>query len=320
MARKKAKGSRSRTAAKSGAKAAKRKAARPAKKSGGKARAKAARPARKKASKPVKKRSAASTSSRKRPAKKAALPKKKVVATKASAKIAKARPAAVKGVPPSSPGKTAPVAITTLPVRSEARAVASSKAASAAASTTPPVLGGLAAIAPARPAPPIKSFPAKPASRGKAAAVKSATPRRLGREMQRVGDAREATPPSSRTAFPREFLERQRQKLQTKKAEILAMYKKDLQSGQESNDSPTEDIVDRANNAYSRELAFSISDNERELIFQIDQAIGRLDGGTYGFCLHTGQAIGIARLEALPWAKYGVEAQELLEKGLLSEA
>lgn len=127
-------------------------------------------------------------------------------------------------------------------------------------------------------------------------------------------------PPEARKAFSAEFLARQRAKLVTKKEEIVAMYKKDLKSGQESNDSPTEDIVDRANNAYSRELAFSISDNERELIAQIDQAIARIDGGTYGYCLHTGQPIGIARLEALPWAKYGVEAQEMLEKGLLSEA
>ena len=53
---------------------------------------------------------------------------------------------------------------------------------------------------------------------------------------------------------------------------------------------------------------------------QIDLAIERLNGGSYGFCLHTGQQIGQARLEAIPWAKYSVEAQELLEKGLLSEA
>lgn len=181
-------------------------------------------------------------------------------------------------------------------------------------------VGGFVSPPVAKPAPPIKSFPARPQSREKAAAAKSPVPRRLAREMQRVGDAREAAPPASRNVFSRDFLERQRQRLLTKKAEILAMYKKDLRSGQESNDSPTEDIVDRANNAYSRELAFSISDNEREFIFQIDQAIARLDAGTYGYCLHTGQPIGIARLEALPWAKYGVEAQELLEKGLLSEA
>jgi DnaK suppressor protein len=144
--------------------------------------------------------------------------------------------------------------------------------------------------------------------------------RSAARGTQRVGEVRELVPAGNRPSFSRDFLNRQRQKLMAKKDEILAMYKKDLQSGQESNDSPTDDIVDRANNAYSRELAFSISDNERELMLQIDQAIGRLDAGTYGYCLHTGHPIGLARLEAIPWAKYGVEAQEMLEKGLLSEA
>ncbi len=136
----------------------------------------------------------------------------------------------------------------------------------------------------------------------------------------RVGEARFAQPAGGRPVFAKDFLERQRQKLLHKKQEILAMYEKDLKSGQESNDSPTEDLVDRANNAYTRELAFSISDNERELMHQIDLAIERLNSGSYGFCLHTGLQIGQARLEALPWAKYSVEAQELLEKGLLSEA
>lgn len=153
-------------------------------------------------------------------------------------------------------------------------------------------------------------------------AMKPSPPARrpFSRESVRVGEARSAQVGGVRPVFPAEFLERQRERLQVKKLEILAMYQKDLRSGQESNDSPTEDLVDRANNAYTRELAFSISDSERELMHQIDLAIERLNSGAYGFCLHTGQQIGQARLEAIPWAKYSVEAQELLEKGLLSEA
>jgi DnaK suppressor protein len=147
-----------------------------------------------------------------------------------------------------------------------------------------------------------------------------AAKRPFSRESVRVGESKFAHPAGDRPVFAKDFLDRQRERLLVKKQEILAMYQKDLKSGQESNDSPTEDLVDRANNAYTRELAFSISDNERELMHQIDLAIERLDTGAYGFCLHTGQQIGLARLEAIPWAKYSVEAQELLEKGLLSEA
>jgi DnaK suppressor protein len=203
-------------------------------------------------------------------------------------------------------------------------AKANAVVAAVAPSRNPPQTAAApATVAVAKPTP-IKSFPG-PAHRdgakaAKPVAARATPPRRGGRETQRVGEARESVPTAARSPFSKDFLEKQRAKLLVKKEEILAMYKKDLKSGQESNDSPTEDIVDRANNAYSRELAFSISDNERELMLQIDQAIARVDAGSYGYCLHTGQPIGLARLEAIPWAKYGVEAQEMLEKGLLSEA
>ena len=166
-------------------------------------------------------------------------------------------------------------------------------------------------------APPVVNPTSRPVS---AVRALPAAKRPFSRESVRVGESRFAQPAGARPVFPADFLQRQRERLLVKKQEILAMYQKDLRSGQESNDSPTEDLVDRANNAYTRELAFSISDSERELMRQIDLAIERLNSGSYGFCLHTGQQIGQARLEALPWAKYSVEAQELLEKGLLSEA
>jgi DnaK suppressor protein len=109
-------------------------------------------------------------------------------------------------------------------------------------------------------------------------------------------------------------------KLQAKKQEILAMYLNDLRSGQESNDSPTEDIVDRANNAYSRELNFSISDAERALMLQVDEAIRRVENGSYASCANCGNPIARPRLEAVPWARYCIACQELLEQGMLSES
>jgi len=114
-------------------------------------------------------------------------------------------------------------------------------------------------------------------------------------------------------------LEAVRRRLDAKKREIVAMYKNDLRSGQESNDSPTEDIVDRANNAYSRELSYSISDAERALMLQIDEAMNRVAEGTYGRCAHCGEPIAALRLEALPWARHCINCQELLEQGMLGE-
>jgi DnaK suppressor protein len=116
---------------------------------------------------------------------------------------------------------------------------------------------------------------------------------------------------------PQDGFQALRQRLQKQRDEILSMYKQDLRAGQESADDGTEDIVDRANNAYNRELMFSLSDSERNTLLQIENALRRMDEGTYGRCANCGQNIAIARLEALPWARFCVDCQELAERGVL---
>jgi len=116
---------------------------------------------------------------------------------------------------------------------------------------------------------------------------------------------------------PRDRYRALRERLQNQRDEILDMYKQDLRAGQESADDGTEDIVDRANNAYNRELMFSLSDNERATLLQIENALRRMDEGTYGRCSNCGQTINLLRLEAVPWARYCIDCQELAEKGLL---
>jgi DnaK suppressor protein len=147
--------------------------------------------------------------------------------------------------------------------------------------------------------------PPKPARPAIGKAKNGAAPRHSGPPLPSVLSAAE--------------LEAVRRRLEAKKQEIMAMYKIDLRTGQESNDSPTEDIVDRANNAYSRELSYSISDAERALMLQIDEARARVADGTYGRCAHCGEPIAARRIEALPWARHCINCQELLEKGLLGE-
>jgi len=116
---------------------------------------------------------------------------------------------------------------------------------------------------------------------------------------------------------PQDRYQALRERLEKQRAEIINMYKQDLRAGQESADDGTEDIVDRANNAYNRELMFSLSDNERATLLQIENALRRMDDGTYGRCSNCGQTINILRLEAVPWARFCIDCQELAEKGLL---
>jgi DnaK suppressor protein len=111
-----------------------------------------------------------------------------------------------------------------------------------------------------------------------------------------------------------------RDRLLKQKQEILDMYNQDLKAGQESADDGTDDIVDRANAAYNRELMFSLSDSERTLLLQIEDALNRIHAHTYGRCASCGQAIALPRLEAVPWARFCINCQELAEKGMLNEA
>jgi DnaK suppressor protein len=116
---------------------------------------------------------------------------------------------------------------------------------------------------------------------------------------------------------PQDAYKALRERLETQRKEILDMYKQDIRAGQESADDGTEDIVDRANNAYNRELMFSLSDTERQMVLQIEAALRRMDDGVYGRCANCGNTINMRRLEAVPYARFCIDCQELAEKGLL---
>lgn len=74
------------------------------------------------------------------------------------------------------------------------------------------------------------------------------------------------------------------------------------------------DPNDRATQESEFSLELRTRDRERKLIRKIDEAIKRIDDGTYGYCVETGEEIGIKRLEARPVATLCVEAQERRER------
>jgi len=74
------------------------------------------------------------------------------------------------------------------------------------------------------------------------------------------------------------------------------------------------DPNDRATQEEEFSLELRTRDRERKLIRKIDEAIKRIEDGTYGYCLETGEEIGIKRLEARPVATLSIEAQERRER------
>ena len=73
------------------------------------------------------------------------------------------------------------------------------------------------------------------------------------------------------------------------------------------------DEAERASRETENSLELRTRDRYRKLLGKIDQALGRVDDGSYGFCEETGEEIGLARLEARPIATLCLDAQERWE-------
>jgi RNA polymerase-binding transcription factor DksA len=78
-------------------------------------------------------------------------------------------------------------------------------------------------------------------------------------------------------------------------------------------------MADAGTDSYEIENTLGLVESERRLIADIDDALERIEIGTYGICEGSGKPIPKARLRAIPWARYCVEHARLLEKGLVSK-
>ena len=113
-------------------------------------------------------------------------------------------------------------------------------------------------------------------------------------------------------------LERFKQILLDKKAELIALIQKMENYGREAdNESETMDIADKATSSYTKEFMFSKSNNDRQLMQMITEALARIDDCSFGECLNCGEDVETRRLEAVPWARLCRSCQELAEEGRL---
>ncbi len=123
----------------------------------------------------------------------------------------------------------------------------------------------------------------------------------------------EYRPSEGETFMNQRQLEYFRRKLLAWKDEILRESRETvvhLQSETENHP----DLADRATSEADRSLELRTRDRQRKLISKIDEALRRIDEGSYGYCAETGEPIGIARLDARPIATLSLEAQERHER------
>lgn len=104
-----------------------------------------------------------------------------------------------------------------------------------------------------------------------------------------------------------------RQRLLLWREELLAGSTETIETMQQDN-LQKPDIADRAAAETDHALELRTRDRERKLISKINEALEKIEQGTYGYCEETGEPIGVARLIARPIAVYSLEAQERHER------
>ena len=73
-------------------------------------------------------------------------------------------------------------------------------------------------------------------------------------------------------------------------------------------------MADSGTDNFDRDFALSLLSSDQDAIYEIEEALKRIEKHTYGICELTGKAIPRTRLEAIPWARFTVQAQAQLER------
>jgi DnaK suppressor protein len=144
---------------------------------------------------------------------------------------------------------------------------------------------------------------------------KAASVRALG---QHGGPEAEAPKPVTKTHLGKKELEHFRTLLLKKRQELVGdvseMERQALQGESGSLSNMPSHIAEQGSDASEQSLSLDLAAADRRLIKEIDEALKRIDAGTYGVCEATGKPIRTERLEELPWARYSIEAARELER------
>jgi RNA polymerase-binding protein DksA len=127
-----------------------------------------------------------------------------------------------------------------------------------------------------------------------------------------------ADAPKAKSPFGKKEIEKYRQILIKKRAELVGdvatMENEALRGQSGSLSNMPQHLAEQGSEAYDQALSLDLAAADRKLIREIDEALKRIENGTYGVCELTGKPISLERLEELPWARYSIEAAREMER------
>ncbi len=114
--------------------------------------------------------------------------------------------------------------------------------------------------------------------------------------------------------FSKDFIQSQKEKLLTLKQEIINSM---TNRSREDIEVPTDQIVedgDQAQTYINQNVSFGLRERELNRLKEVENALRKIENGTYGICEETDEPIETRRLEKMPWTRLSIEAAEEIEK------
>src|SRR6478672_11028061 len=122
-----------------------------------------------------------------------------------------------------------------------------------------------------------------------------------------------AAPKSKRPQIEPKWL-RQHRNLIELRNQLLAQAGKLAKEATEGTPTYSMHMADAGTDSFDRDFALSMLSSDQDALYEIEEAIKRIENGSYGVCEVTGKPIPKARLEAIPWTRFSAEAQRQLER------
>jgi DnaK suppressor protein len=168
----------------------------------------------------------------------------------------------------------------------------------------------------------VKAAPAAKVVRNGKSPVKAAKPAKAKETTNGADEDHEMRPPVRLPRDPKTlaFFDRQQTRLLELRDHFLdqmqSVAQDSLRSRAENNEASAvgQHQADAGSDAYEKDFALSLLSQEQDALYEIEEALKRIENGTYGICEMSNKPIPHARLEAIPFARFTVDCQQQLEK------